>query len=106
MVKLVNELQFDKEVIGSNVPVVVDFFATWCGPCKMIAPVLDQLAEEFGESACFVKVDVDEDRSLAQRYGIKSMPTLVLIKNGEVVDKVIGALPKDEIKSKIAPMLG
>lgn len=80
--------------------VVVDFFATWCGPCKMIAPMLDKFAAEYS-SAKFVKVDVDELGQLAQQYEVSSMPTILLFKNGQVVDKVIGANPA-AIKAKIA----
>ena len=104
MTKLVTEIEFENEVIKSDVPVVVDFFATWCGPCKMIAPVLDQLADELGAAAKIVKVDVDRDKNIAAQYNVKSMPTLLFFKNGEIVDKVVGAVPKHELKDKIAPL--
>ena len=105
MTKLVSEMEFESEVIKSEVPVVVDFFATWCGPCKMIAPILDQLSDEFGESAKIVKVDVDQAKEMAIEYNVKSVPTLIFFKNGEIVDKVVGALPKNELKSKITPLV-
>jgi len=106
MKTLVNATEFENEVIKSNIPVVVDFFATWCGPCKMIAPILDQLAAEFDGTASIVKLDVDQAKELAIEYGVKSVPTLVFFKDGEVVDKVVGAQPKSELKSKIAAMVG
>jgi len=105
MTKLVSEMEFENEVIKSEVPVVVDFFATWCGPCKLIAPILDQLSDEFGEAAKIVKVDVDQAKEMAIEYNVKSVPTLIFFKNGEIVDKVVGALPKNELKSKITPLV-
>jgi len=106
MITLVNETEFQNEVIKSNIPVVVDFFATWCGPCKLIAPILDQLAGEFDGAAKIVKLDVDQAKEVAIEYGIKSVPTLVFFKDGEIIDKVVGAQPKSELKSKIAAMVG
>lgn len=103
MTKLVSEMEFENEVIKSELPVVVDFFATWCGPCKLIAPILDQLSDEFAEKAKIVKVDVDQAKSMAVQYNVKSVPTFIVFKNGEVVDKVVGALPKNELKNKITP---
>ncbi|MCL2396975.1 MAG: thioredoxin [Defluviitaleaceae bacterium] len=103
MAKIVSEMEFENEVIKSEVPVVVDFFATWCGPCKMISPILDQLSDEFANQAKIVKVDVDQAKEMAINYNVKSVPTLIVFKNGEVVDKIVGALPKSEIKSKITP---
>ena len=106
MMKLVGAPEFENEVIKSDIPVVVDFFATWCGPCKMIAPILDQLAAEFDGSAKIVKLDVDQAKEVAIQYGVKSVPTLVFFKDGEIADKVVGAQPKSELKSKIAAMVG
>ena len=106
MMKIVAGTEFEKEVIKSDIPVVVDFFATWCGPCKLIAPMLDQLAAEFEGTAKIVKLDVDQSKEVAVQYGVKSVPTLVFFKNGEVADKVVGAQPKSELKSKIAAMVG
>ena len=106
MMKLISEAEFENEVLKADVPVVVDFFATWCGPCKLIAPVLDQLAGELGDTAKIVKVDVDQAKEMAIQYGVKSVPTLIIFKNGEIVDKVVGALPKSELKNKITPLIG
>ena len=106
MMKVVNATDFENEVIKSQVPVVVDFFATWCGPCKLIAPVLDQLAEEFEGTAKIVKLDVDQAKEVAIEYGVKSVPTLVFFKDGEIADKVVGAQPKSELKSKISALIG
>ena len=106
MMKVVNGTDFENEVIKSDIPVVVDFFATWCGPCKLIAPVLDQLAAEFDGTAKIVKLDVDQAKEVAIQYGVKSVPTLIFFKDGEIADKVVGAQPKSELKNKIASMIG
>jgi len=105
MMKLINGDEFENEVLQSDLPVAVDFFATWCGPCKMIAPVLDQIAAELEGTAKIVKVDVDQSKEMAIHYGVKSVPTVILFKNGEIVDKIVGALPKNEFKDKIAQMV-
>ena len=84
------------EIKASSKPVLLDFFATWCGPCRMIAPLIEQIADEHPEYV-IAKIDVDEEPELAQAFGIQSIPTLVVIKNGEVVNTVMGARPKDAI---------
>jgi thioredoxin 1 len=91
---------FEDEVLKSEKPVLVDFFANWCGPCQMIGPMIEELAQEV-DTVKFVKVDVDENPNLAMEYKVVSIPMLLLFKNGEVVKKQIGALPKDEIKKFI-----
>ena len=92
---------FEKEVLGSDVPVLVDFWAEWCGPCRMLAPVIESLAGKAGGAYKVGKVNVDEEPDLARRYGIMSIPTVLLFKNGQLADKSVGLVPE----SKLAAML-
>ena len=89
---------FDQEVIQSETPVIVDFWAEWCGPCHAVAPVLDKIAEERSGEIKLVKVNIDEERELAEKYGIASIPTMILFKNGEPAAAVVGAQPKGAIE--------
>ncbi|MBP3478984.1 MAG: thioredoxin [Oscillospiraceae bacterium] len=91
---------FEAEVLKSEKPVLVDFFATWCGPCRMVAPVLEEIAEE-NENIKVVKIDVDQEPGLAQKFGVTSIPLLVVMKDGQVINQSLGAKPKDQILSMI-----
>lgn len=96
---------FEKDVIQSDKPVLVDFTATWCGPCRMIAPIIEELAGEYAGKAVIGKVDVDENPETSMNYGIRSVPTLLIFKGGQVVDQIIGAVGKEKITSKLAAHL-
>ncbi len=98
-VQELNELNFEEQVVKSDIPVLVDFTATWCGPCKAIAPLVDQLADEFDGKMRVGKLDIDASPGIAQRYGIRGVPTLYVFKGGEIVGKMVGAAPKQNIKS-------
>ena len=100
-IKNCSEQEFENEVINQKVPVIVDFWAEWCGPCKMLAPILDDVSEELKESIKVVKVNLDENQDLAMKYSVRSIPTLLLFSKGELVDAKVGLSPKDEIISWI-----
>ena len=97
----VNQADFEEKVIKSHCPVLVDFWAEWCGPCKAIGPILDELASELGESAKIVKVNVEDNPELAQKYGIKSIPTMIFFKDGQIAKSLLGVQSKEEIEKNI-----
>ncbi|PKO14275.1 thioredoxin [candidate division BRC1 bacterium HGW-BRC1-1] len=93
--------KFDEEVLKSETPVLVDFWATWCGPCKAVGPIVDELATEYAGKLKVGKVDVDTNQRVAASYGIQSIPTLLIFKNGEIVERITGAYPKNILKQHI-----
>ena len=101
MATSVTEATFDEEVIKSEKPVIVDFWAEWCGPCHAVAPVLDKIVEERNGELALVKVNIDEEQGLAMRYGIQSIPTIVLFKDGEPAAAAIGAQPKSMLEKNL-----
>ncbi len=100
-IEIADKKQFDKEVLKAKELVIVDFWAPWCGPCKMLKPIFEKVAEDYKGRVKFVKVDVDENGDVAQEYGVMSIPALKLFKNGEVVDEKVGMLMKDQLKTFI-----
>ena len=105
MVIDVTDQNFEQEVIKSSLPVLVDLWAPWCGPCRMVAPVVEKLSEKYDGRVKFCKVNVDENPKTASNYKVMSIPTLMFFKNGEAVDTAIGAVPEPALKSKIESLL-
>ena len=101
MSSAVTESSFEQEVLQSDKPVIVDFWAEWCGPCHAVAPVLDKIVEEHGGDVKLVKVNIDEERGLAERYGIASIPTMILFKDGEPSQVAVGAQPKGALERSL-----
>jgi len=101
----VTDSTFEEVVLKSEVPVIVDFWAVWCGPCRVIGPVVEEIGEEYGDKAKVVKLDVDNNNQTAMKYGIRNIPTLLFFKNGEVVDKQVGVVPKPTLVKKLDALL-
>ena len=101
----ITENNFEEIVLESNKPVLLDFWAEWCGPCRMISPIIDELHNEFEGKAIIGKVNVDESASISSKYGIRNIPTLLFIKNGEVVDKHVGSAIKEDLSEKLSSIL-
>ncbi len=101
----VSDSEWDVEVLSSDTPVLVDFWAPWCGPCRMVAPVVDELAEEYDGKVKFVKLNTDDNIETASKYGIRSIPTIMVFKGGEIVEQVVGFRPKSELKKSLEKAL-
>ncbi len=105
MAQEVNDSNFDEIVLNSDKPVVVDFWAEWCGPCRMIAPAIEEISKDFAGKAIVVKCDVDSSPAVAARFGIRNIPTVLFFKNGQVADKQVGAVPKVNFVNKLNVLL-
>lgn len=102
----VNDATFDKEVLQSDQPVLIDFWAAWCGPCKALGPIVDEVATHYSGKLKVVKMDVDRNPSTPGRYGIRGIPALLFFKGGKVADQIIGYVPKDVVEKSVARVLG
>ncbi|WP_347839668.1 thioredoxin [uncultured Draconibacterium sp.] len=101
----ITDANFEELVMNSDKPVMIDFWAVWCGPCRMIAPIVEEMAAEYDGKAVIGKVDVDNNGEVAAKYGIRNIPTVLFVKNGEVVDKQVGAAPKQAFVDKLEALL-
>ena len=105
MAKIIDENNFDELVLNSDKAVMVDFYASWCAPCKMIAPYIDELSKELDGSAEVFKADIDKNESLCERFSINAVPTLLFFKNGKFIDRSVGVVPKSSIEDKIKAII-
>ena len=101
----VGDSDFESQVLNSDIPVLVDFWAPWCGPCKSIAPVIEELASEFGGKVKFVKLNVDDNPKTPTDYGVRGIPNLILFRGGEVVEQIVGAVPKEQLSEAIGKVV-
>lgn len=99
------DANFDEVALNSDKPVLVDFWAEWCGPCRMVGPIVEELANEYDGKAVVGKVDVDKNQAISMKYGIRNIPTIIFLKNGEMVDKSVGAVPKNVLSEKLDNLL-
>jgi thioredoxin 1 len=102
----ISDASFEKEVVNADKPVLVDFWAEWCGPCRMIAPVLEKLAEEYAGSLKIAKLDVDNNPEVAEQFEVMSIPTMILFKDGKPVERMVGYVPRARLLNKIKPYIG
>ena len=103
--EIINDTNFEEKVLKATKPVLVDFFATWCGPCRMVGPVISELAEEYDGRIAVGKCDVEENEELAVEFGIRNIPTILFFKGGQLVDKIVGAQPKAKLQEKFESLL-
>ena len=101
----VTDTDFDEMIMNADRPALVDFWAVWCGPCRVVGPIVEEIAEEYDGRAVVAKMDVDQNRDTAVKFGIQAIPTLLLVKNGEIADRIVGAVDKNSIKTKLEALL-